>query len=181
MFITEGANYKHGYSGMPIYNCWNNIKQRCYNVNDKSYKYIGGLGVKVCDRWLDEDNGFLNFLADVGEKEDGFCLYRKDISKDYTPENSVWVSMLEVNRNKNSNKTFTINHETKCLAEWAEVFNVAYANLQYRIKTGWKIEELFTPKVQGRYQMGTKSHLPNYLKKVVRRRKGETMSVSYVT
>ena len=44
-----------------IYNRRYNIIRRCYNVNDPAYKYYGGSGIDVCDEWLNESTGFLNF------------------------------------------------------------------------------------------------------------------------
>ena len=48
-----------------IYNTWVKIKQRCYNPKNKDYKNYGGRGIKVCDRWLDS---FDKFLEDMGVK-----------------------------------------------------------------------------------------------------------------
>ena len=44
-----------------IYNIWNNMISRCYNIKDKSYKSYGQKGVSVCERWL----LFENFLDDI--------------------------------------------------------------------------------------------------------------------
>lgn len=56
----------------------------CYNENCKDYKYYGGKGIKVCDRWLN-NNGFMNFVEDLGI-EDGlnFRLVRVNKSLDYS-------------------------------------------------------------------------------------------------
>lgn len=55
-------NKTHGKAGTPFYKEWIQIKQRCYNPNDSSYKDYGGRGIAVCDKWR---NSFESFEEDV--------------------------------------------------------------------------------------------------------------------
>lgn len=57
-------NKKHGKAGTPFYKEWIQIKQRCYNPNDSSYKNYGGRGISVCDKWR---NSFESFEEDVSK------------------------------------------------------------------------------------------------------------------
>lgn len=45
------------------YRAWRNMLTRCYNPNASSFKYYGGRGITVCERW---QRSFDAFLADVG-------------------------------------------------------------------------------------------------------------------
>jgi hypothetical protein len=54
----------NAYAGTPTHNSWLNLRSRCNNPNDDSYRHYGGRGIKVCDRW---NNSFEAFLADMGE------------------------------------------------------------------------------------------------------------------
>ena len=45
---TIKAVTKHGMSRTPTYRTWYHMKDRCYNKKDKSYKWYGAKGVKVC-------------------------------------------------------------------------------------------------------------------------------------
>jgi len=46
----------------PAWSAWRGMKKRCYYENHPHYKYYGGKGVTVCDRWLEHTTGFPNFL-----------------------------------------------------------------------------------------------------------------------
>ena len=58
---------KHGMSKTREYKTRQSIIQRCENPNDPSYKYYGGRGIKVCERW----HSFENFYEDMGVRPKG--------------------------------------------------------------------------------------------------------------
>lgn len=96
---------KHGHALGGItkeYSSWRNMKERCYRTSHNRYKYYGGKGVKVCPRWLDS---FQNFLDDMGlMPNDGkrYSIDRKDADGDYTPENCKWATYAEQRINRAS-------------------------------------------------------------------------------
>ena len=94
----------HGKSNDPTYNSWLAMKQRCYYSKHEYFSLYGGRGIKVCDRWI---NSFENFLEDMGEKPENLTLDRKDVNGDYCKENCRWVSnsLQGYNTNKHSNNT----------------------------------------------------------------------------
>ena len=53
------------------YRSWQAMRQRC-NPSNKDWKYYGGRGIKICDRW----NDFSAFLADMGEHPKGLSIDR---------------------------------------------------------------------------------------------------------
>ncbi len=49
------------------YNAWSAMRRRCLNPKDPRYKWWGGRGITVCERWLGRRVGFRNFVEDMGE------------------------------------------------------------------------------------------------------------------
>lgn len=82
-----------------MYNIWHNMLTRCFNPNYEHYKYYGGAGVTVCERW----RTFEYFLEDAyhipnGEHafEDGWQLDKDTLQnnysvKVYSPETCIWI------------------------------------------------------------------------------------------
>lgn len=91
----------HGMSESAIYPVWAAMIGRCTKANDPGYKYYGGRGIRVSDRWL---NSFANFYQDMGMRPtDRHTLERKDVNGNYEPGNVVWATPTEQARNKRIN------------------------------------------------------------------------------
>jgi len=98
---------KHGFAPLrgkrkPVYKSWQGMKSRCRDVKNSHYKYYGGRGIRVCQRWLGPD-GFKNFLADLGEPEAGMSIERIDVNGDYEPSNCCWIPLRDQSKNRNHN------------------------------------------------------------------------------
>lgn len=86
----------HQQTNTRIYHTWESMKQRCLNPNIPTWRYYGGRGITICDRWLD----FSQFLADMGDRPEGTSLDRIDPDGNYEPGNCRWATMLEQTANK---------------------------------------------------------------------------------
>lgn len=95
---TGKAAKTHGMSETPTYNSWECMRARCYNPHNASFKYYGGAGITVCDRWK---NSFENFLADMGERPEGTTIDRIDAGGNYEPSNCRWADAKTQALNKN--------------------------------------------------------------------------------
>lgn len=127
----------HGMSHTPEWHSWAQMRDRCYNSNNKLYKYYGARGVVVCDRWIES---FGNFYNDMG-KCPPHCssVERIDNDGNYEPSNCKWATRDEQANNKRNNRQITIDGVTKTLAQWCGGSKTAfYRRAQRRIYSlGW--------------------------------------------
>jgi len=150
---TKGPG-KHGYrcGGRcpPEYQCWSGMIQRCLNPRCREFKYYGGRGITVCDRWL-EAQGFPNFLADVGPQPfKRASIHRLDNDGDYEPGNVVWANPQTQLRNTRANRLLTHAGRTMVLAAWAEEIGMKHVTLSQRLFKGWTVDRALTQLVQPR-------------------------------
>jgi hypothetical protein len=138
-------NFRHGLAKTVEHTLWNNMKQRCNNPNFKNYHLWGGRGIKVCDRWLES---FENFLEDMGKQPaKRMGIDRIDNNKGYSPENCRWASHKTQNNNKRNNKIIEYNGKSQTLMMWCEELGLKYGVMLRRFLRGGKTtEEIFTVK-----------------------------------
>src|SRR5262245_32340162 len=79
------------------YWAWRGFRKRCANPKDRAFKYYGGRGIKVCERW----QRFDNFLADMGRKPSPeLTLDRINNDGDYEPGNCRWATRAQQAQNR---------------------------------------------------------------------------------
>lgn len=95
-------NLRHGHardsrSLSSEYRCWVEIKRRCYDPTRPAWKYYGGRGITVCERWR---ASFGAFLADMGPKPSpDLSIDRIDNDGNYEPGNCRWATHLQQRHN----------------------------------------------------------------------------------
>lgn len=93
---TDLTNNYHYMTESHEHNVWRGMRYRCENPKNKSYKYYGGKGIKVCERWK---NSFMNFYNDLGPApSEKHQIDRINPAKDYDPGNCRWLTAKENSR-----------------------------------------------------------------------------------
>lgn len=136
--IAKNVNLKHGKRHTRLHKIWRDMKQRCYNKYNTSYKDYGERGITVCDEWLTD---FINFYiwAMANGYNDKLSIDRIDVNGNYEPNNCRWATAKQQARNRRSNINYTINGETHCIKEWCEILNLNYKTVSTRLSRNWLI------------------------------------------
>ena len=100
----------HGKTGTRLYTIWCKVKQRCYNKSHTAYKNYCGRGISICDEWLQENTGFMNFYnwAVSNGYSCNLTLDRIDNNKNYCPSNCRWATAKEQSNNKRTTIIFLL-------------------------------------------------------------------------
>lgn len=117
------------------------VKYRCGNPNSKDFKYYGGRGIKVCDRWLES---FDNFLEDMGEPPASATLDRINNNGNYEKDNCRWASRLEQGNNRRTNRLLEFHGKSMTIRQWARHLNIPFSAIHGRLNRGWDIERVLT-------------------------------------
>lgn|GEM_PF-1366431 len=137
---------RHGLSHTKIYRIFGGMKTRCYNEKTNGYSNYGGRGIKICEEWLNKENGAINFYNwSLGNGyEEGLSIDRINVDGNYEPSNCRWITMFDQQSNKRNNHYLTIAGETKHIFEWQRISGIGNTTMLRRIKFGWKPEDIIS-------------------------------------
>lgn len=121
------------------YKTWQHMIDRCTKPKCEMYPHYGGRGVKVCDRWLDKDQGFINFYKDMGarprdEKGRPFQIDRIDNDGDYCPGNCRWASIRTNSRNRSDTIKIYLWGDEYCLQDACSVLGLKRTTVSEAIR-----------------------------------------------
>lgn len=123
----------------PEYRTWKRIKTRCYNPNMWSFRYYGGRGIIVCERWKD---CYENFLQDMGPRPSTkHSIDRIDNNGNYEPANCRWGIQLEQMNNTSRNKFITAFGKTLTISQWSALMPCDMRMIWRRLRAGWSPED----------------------------------------
>lgn len=133
---------------------WSSMIRRCHDEGCDVYRYYGGRGIKVCQRWRDS---FDAFVADMGPRPDGYQIDRIDNGGNYEPGNCRWVDRKTQCRNRRSSRVLEFRGEKRTIAEWSEVTGIGAKVIEMRLrKCGYTVERALTQPVKVQPSRGRK-------------------------
>lgn len=150
----RGKTWKktHGLSRHPLHRIWVGIKQRCYNPKNDNYPNYGGLGVIMCDEWLNDFEAFYTWCIQNGWEKgmqiDKDLLVNTINGKIYSPE---YCSIVTAKKNLSKtrlSKMVVYKDVKKTLMEWSIELGLNYSAVNKRITRGWSAQKAFEVPIQ---------------------------------
>jgi hypothetical protein len=106
--------------------------RRIRNPNFQGYENYGGRGLDVDPRW---GASFEAFLSDMGERPTPeHSIERKNNSRGYWPDNCVWATTNDQQRNKRDNVRVMLRGTPLILNDALRVLNVNHSALWKRMR-----------------------------------------------
>lgn len=141
--------FDSNFSNHRIRDIYYRMLERCYYKNDKSYRFYGQKGIKICEEWLNNPKSFEDWSLKNGYKFD-LTIDRIDSFKDYSPENCRWVTFLDNSKYKSTTKITTVDGISHTGREWAEVLELGTntINKMLREYTETKVKEFISKRMK---------------------------------
>jgi len=141
----RGKHTTHGQAKRGQHSCayrtWQSLFIRCYKKNSLHYNRYGGRGIEVDPRWFT----FENFYVDMGNCLENQSLERINNDRNYWKGNCMWATSKQQMRNTSKNRLVTWQGQTKCIAEWAEIYGITQSLLWQRLyRLNWPLERALT-------------------------------------
>ncbi len=129
----------HGLSGHTLYGVWQKIKARCYNKANPAYGRYGGIGVVMCDEWVNDAPKFIEWALNNGWRK-GLEIDKDIIPKElgidsriYSPEMCKIVTRKDNCNARISNVILTFNGKSQNIKRWSEELGISPSLIRTRI------------------------------------------------
>lgn len=134
----------HGLTNEPGFDNYRYMIRRCEDETNKDFHRYGGLGIRVCHRWVVGDGnktGAECFFEDMGPRpSDRHSIDRIDNSIGYDPSNCRWALPEEQQRNRRDNYfSRDVDPRGACAAA-----GVNYSTFRARVARGISVQDALT-------------------------------------
>ena len=134
----------HGMSNTTIYRKWHDIKRRCSDSRQPSYKNYGGRGIEMCEEWKNDFAKFYEYVSSLPNfNKPEYTLDRINNDGNYEPGNVRWATRLQQSRNRRPYKNYvwlTYEGEKMCLAAMAKKYGIKEVTVRARYVRGLPID-----------------------------------------
>ena len=117
-YITPGKIWEN----KRLYFIFKGMLDRCYNPKEKTYRWYGAKGIKVCDEWLQNPQSFEEWALNNGY-EDNLTIDRIDENKNYSPDNCRWITNRDNAKYKSTTRIIEVDGIKHTGREWATILN----------------------------------------------------------
>jgi len=144
--ILKEKNVKHGFYNHPLYKVYRGMLYRCYNTKSKWFHLYGGMGVIVCDEWINNPKSFYDWALSNGYIK-GLQIDRfPNKNGNYEPINCRWATPKENSNNTRDNVILTFNGLSLTISEWSEKLNIPAVKIRNRYyKRKFTIDKILNP------------------------------------
>lgn len=145
----------HGDTYSRLYGIYYAMIARCKYKNGLYHDLYIDKGIKVCDEWQPQNNGYENFkqwaynesdppYSDYYEEhpEEWISIDRIDGDKDYMPSNCRFANGEVQGNNTSRNAYKRYKNYIFTLKQWSIILNIPYSELKYRNERYWSDYEL---------------------------------------
>lgn len=122
-----------GWNNRRIQEIFYGMRQRCYNKNNKNYKWYGAKGIKICDNWMDNPTLFEEWALQNGY-QDNLTIDRIDEKKDYAPDNCRWITDVQNTKYKSTTSLICVDEEKHTGREWSKILGFGINTINKYIK-----------------------------------------------
>jgi hypothetical protein len=141
--IRNKETAKHNRESLSrLHSIWKHMIERCEKDYSDAKKYYQDKGIIVCNEW---HNYFIfkEWAINNGYNEN-LTIDRINNNGNYEPSNCRWITILMQQSNKSNNHFISINGRIETASEWERISGIGSKTILYRLKLGWKDDELLS-------------------------------------
>ncbi len=106
-----------------IKSIFHGMKLRCYNKQEKDYRWYGEKGIKICSEWLNNPLLFEEWSLQNGYN-DNLTIDRINEDMDYSPDNCRWIPSKNNSKYKSTTFLINVDGEVHTGREWSKILKL---------------------------------------------------------